>query len=211
MRTLFNTVFSWSATRVLRKQIMLVCIALLIGIMAIGASAAETGEMLHEMIEWVGILLIFICVFGRTACTLYIGGRKATALTEIGPYSVTRNPLYVFSVIGAIGVGAQFGSVMLAIAAGALAWLIMHVFLVRKEEAALLERFGKPYAEYCRRVPRYWPDFSLWHEPASIVVSVPRVARTFLDASLFLLAVPLAECFEQLQRLGLIPVLFHLP
>lgn len=210
VRTLIDAVVGWSAARVLRKQIVLIGIAFLIGVMAMGASAAEAGETIHEMIEWVGIVLIFVCVFGRTMCTLYIGGRKNEALTTTGPYSVSRNPLYVFSIIGAAGVGAQFGSVVLTIVSGAIAWLVLHM-LVRSEEPALRLQFGEAYVDYCNRVPRYWPRFSLWSGPDKVEVQVSRVVRTFADASLFLLAVPLAESFEQLQRVGLIPVWFYLP
>jgi hypothetical protein len=37
------------------------------------------------------------------------------------------------------------------------------------------------------------------------------VVTTFLDACFFLAAIPLAEFFEQLQRIGFIPVLLRLP
>jgi hypothetical protein len=39
----------------------------------------------------------------------------------------------------------------------------------------------------------------------------PKVLGTFADAMLFLLSVPIAEAFEVLQNLGLLPVLLRLP
>ena len=72
----------------------------------------------HETMRWLGAGLIFVCISGRTWCSLYIGGRKNHELVTTGPYSVSRNPLYVFSIIGAIGIGAQFGAVSVAILAG---------------------------------------------------------------------------------------------
>jgi protein-S-isoprenylcysteine O-methyltransferase Ste14 len=41
-----------------------------------------------------------------------------------GPYSLMRNPLYVFTMVGAVGMGAQSGSVLVA------AWFGVVTFLV---------------------------------------------------------------------------------
>ena len=50
----------------------------------------------------------------------------------VGPYSVVRNPLYVFSIIGAAGAGAQHGSVVVALTLSLLAWLVFYVVLCRR-------------------------------------------------------------------------------
>src|SRR5690606_27834472 len=59
---------------------------------------------LHEYVEAFGGAAILLAILGRTWCTLYIGGRKSAEIVRGGPYSVTRNPLYVFSTIGAAGI-----------------------------------------------------------------------------------------------------------
>jgi protein-S-isoprenylcysteine O-methyltransferase Ste14 len=99
--------------------------ALVIGIFlfAVTNSRYPSGGTVHEMIEWAGIVFIVICILGRTWTSLYIGGRKIEQLVMIGPYSITRNPLYFFSVIGAAGFGAQLGSIAVAITFAVLTWL----------------------------------------------------------------------------------------
>jgi protein-S-isoprenylcysteine O-methyltransferase Ste14 len=164
----------------------------------------------HETMRWLGAGLIFVCISGRTWCSLYIGGRKTHELVATGPYSVSRNPLYVFSIIGAIGIGAQFGAVSVAVLAGVCAWLV-HILVVRQEERLLLAEHGEEYAKYLAEVPRFLPRFSLWKNVDLLEVR-PRVfTRTFVDACIFLAAVPVAAALDLLHSLGLLRVFFWLP
>ena len=66
-------------------------------------------------------------------------------------------------------------------------------------------------AAYAARVPRFWPRLSQWKEADELRVKPHLVRRTFLDACLFLLAVPAAYLLAWLQRLGQFPVLLDLP
>jgi protein-S-isoprenylcysteine O-methyltransferase Ste14 len=176
----------------------------------IGDARWPGGTLVHEIIEWVGIVLIVTAILGRTWCSLYIGGRKIASLVMIGPYSVTRNPLYVFSVLGAIGAGAQVGSALLALATGLIVYLVF-LIVAFKEEQALTTEFGAPYQDYVDRVPRFMPDFSLWRDVDKLEVTPRRVAVTFFDGLFFLLAIPLAEGIEYLHDSGTLPTLFVLP
>lgn len=193
-----------------RKFVLGVGIAAGVWMYAVTNSRAPSGMAIHEMIEWVGIVLIVTCILGRTWCSLYIGGRKIDDLVTDGPYSVSRNPLYFFSILGAAGVGAQLGSGLAAVIFGVLAWIVFFV-VVTQEEKLLAERHGHFYATYLAAVPRFLPHPSLWRDTPTVTVRPPRLVRTFADAMLFLLAVPLAELFEQLQELHVLPVLFRLP
>jgi hypothetical protein len=75
----------------------------------------------------------------------------------------------------------------------------------------LTGRFGQTYRDYLDRVPRFFPDFSLWRDVDKVEVS-PRLVRvTALDACVFLLSVPLAEGVEFLHDLNLLPKLLTLP
>ena len=194
----------------LRKAVLFGGIIAGTALIAVTTSTHRSGGHTHEMIEWAGVVLIVTCILGRTWTSLYIGGRKIEQLVQNGPYSVCRNPLYFFSILGAAGVGAQVGTVTLALLCAAIAFAVFSV-VVRQEERLLGERYGEAFAEYRRNVPRFLPNLRLWRDEPTLTIRQPRVVRTFADALLFLLSVPLAELFEALQESGILPVLFHLP
>jgi protein-S-isoprenylcysteine O-methyltransferase Ste14 len=196
--------------QIVRKLVL--SVAILIGVMmfAVTNSRYPAGTTTHEVIEWIGIVAIVICILGRTWCSLYIGGRKIVQFVTDGPYSVSRNPLYFFSILGAGGAGAQLGSLVAGVLFGTLAWMVFHV-VVLQEEAVLTERYGAAYSSYLVTVPRFLPNPRLWRDVPTLTVMPPKVLGTFADAMLFLLSVPIAESFELLQNLGLLPVLLRLP
>jgi protein-S-isoprenylcysteine O-methyltransferase Ste14 len=193
-----------------RKAVLLALILAAIAVVVFGESRWPSGGLGHEAIEWAGFALIVFCIIGRTWCSIYIGGRKVHSLVMVGPYSVSRNPLYVFSIMGAAGVGAQFGSVIAAAAAAFAAWLVFHL-VVLKEERVLTEMYGDAYRQYLAEVPRFFPRFSSWRDVETIEVKPRDVLRTFVDASVFLIAIPIVEGFEYLHEIGALPVFFHLP
>ncbi len=194
----------------LRKFIIASTITLSIGFLFVAGSYWRDGGFVHESLEWIGIVLIVTCILGRTWCQLYIGGRKHIELVTQGPYSVTRNPLYFFSIIGALGIGAQFGSVTVALLCGIFAWAVF-LWTALREEAAMVEQFHDDYRRYLARVPRFLPKLAIWESPTTLLVQPRTIVTTFLDALLFLVAIPLVELFEYLHDTGILPLYFTLP
>ncbi len=170
----------------------------------------DPGSLLHESIEQVGMLLIIAAILGRAWCALYIGGRKSNELVADGPYSVSRNPLYLFSMIGVIGVGAQAGSLLLGPLLCVVVWLVFRR-VIAHEEVLLTEVFGQPFKAYCARVPRFGPRLSAWQGSGQLTVQPGAVWRTVRDAIPFVLVVPLFELVDRLQVGGHLHVLFRLP
>ncbi|KAB2794401.1 methyltransferase family protein [Daeguia caeni] len=164
---------------------------------------------LHEYIESVGLSFIVAAIIGRMWCTLYIGGRKSAEIVQSGPYSVTRNPLYVFSTLGAIGIGAQTGSIIVAIGFGILCYIAFSI-VIRTEEKFLEQNFGAPYRAYCRDVPRFFPKLSNYNDDVAVTVKPDRLYRTFMDGLVFFVAYPFFEFIEYLQDQNILPVLLHL-
>lgn len=167
------------------------------------------GSVIHETIEQVGLLLIIAAILGRAWCSLYIGGRKSSELVDTGPYSVSRNPLYLFSMLGVVGVGAQSGSLLLGPLLCSAVWLVFRR-VIGHEEALLLKVFGEPFSRYCERVPRFGPRYAAWLSTESLLVSPSAVWRTVRDAIPFLLVPPGFELIDWLQATDAINVVLRL-
>lgn len=189
-------------------------IAAVLGAAALGARAGwrhpnPGGIDVEEFIEFSGLGLIGIAILGRLWCTLYIGGRKSAELVQDGPYSMSRNPLYFFSTLGAAGVGAQTGSLTIALFCAAMTALVLGVTL-RREAAFLRREFGAEHDAYAARVPAFLPDPRLFRDPETLLIVPRRLYRTLLDGLAFFLALPLFELVEHLQNAGLLPVLIRI-
>jgi protein-S-isoprenylcysteine O-methyltransferase Ste14 len=63
------------------------------------------NEVLTFFLFFIGMILVGIASLGRMWCSLYIAGYKDDKLVAKGPYSICRNPLYFFSMIGTLGIG----------------------------------------------------------------------------------------------------------
>jgi protein-S-isoprenylcysteine O-methyltransferase Ste14 len=173
-------------------------------------TASRWPESRQEVIQVFGIGMIVVCILGRTWCSLIIGGRKTYELIKSGPYSIIRNPLYLFSMIGAAGIGAQFGAVSFAIVSGTCIAVVLYRRTLH-EEKRLLALHGDDYRDYLKRVPRFLPRGWSWQSADLRFAKPTAVIRSFVDACLFLLAVPFAEYVHHLQHAGRINVLALLP
>jgi protein-S-isoprenylcysteine O-methyltransferase Ste14 len=86
--------------------------------------------------------------------TTVLPHRGATRLIADGPFRYSRNPIYVGKTLLVAGAGLLFG----------VAWLIPAAFLgafatqklaIEREERHLALRFGKDWADYAARTPRW--------------------------------------------------------
>ncbi|WP_192845074.1 isoprenylcysteine carboxylmethyltransferase family protein [Aureimonas sp. AU20] len=192
-----------------RKVQLRVLVIMLTPLFLYGSSAWEEASLPYEAIQAIGLLAIFVAIMGRTWCTLYIGGRKIEHLVVVGPYSLCRNPLYLFTYIAVFGMAAQSGSIVLA-AIGVCGVAFVFATVVRDEEALLRETHGQSYAEYAERTPRILPHLSLWNDTGWIQIKTQHVVRTASDGCLFLLAWPAFEALERMRQSGLLEPRFGL-
>ncbi len=193
-----------------RKIIIGIPVLIALGFLLVADSYWSIGGFVDRSIKWAGIVLITICIVGRTWSSLYIGGRKNLQIIDIGPYSITRNPLYLFSIVGAAGAGMQSGSLVVALLAGAFTWAVFR-WITFGEEDYLLAIHADRYRPYLGRVPRFLPNIRLWTSPETLVVRPKAVLATFFDGLIFLSAIPLAELITYLHCNDILPVYFLVP
>ena len=205
-----NSITGLESYQRLRRITLAALLALVFVVLLFGQSIFPPETVLHEAIEMVGIVLIVIGIAGRLWSTLYIGGRKSIAVVADGPYSITRNPLYFFSSVAAMGVGAQMGSITAAIGFAVACAAAFHLVILR-EEKFLSASLGGDYRAYLARVPRFFPRPSLYREGETAGFRPSLLLVTLLDGLVFLVAMPLFEIIDAAQLSGALPVLFRMP
>ncbi|MCO4318027.1 isoprenylcysteine carboxylmethyltransferase family protein [Phyllobacterium sp. 21LDTY02-6] len=164
-------------------------------------------EPTHERIEMLGLALMLTGIGGRLWSTLYIGGRKSAEVVTTGPYSIMRNPLYFFSTLASVGVGAQTGTLAVTVIVPVLCACAFYIVTLR-EERYLTARLGASYRSYRASVPRFFPKPWLFRDDDHVTFRPHLLNRTLLDGLVFLLSIPFFELIEQGQQAGWIPVLF---
>jgi len=157
---------------------------------------AAIPAIVLKLFEWVGLGLLIVTALGRLWCLSYIAGIKNEVMVTEGPYSVVRNPLYVFNFIGAVAFGLVVANPVLALLL-AVGFSVFYPSVIRNEEAVLARVFGKTYARYRDSTPRWLPRWSNFHEPESWNIN-PRVFRGgMLDAMWFLWAYMIWKLIEE--------------
>ncbi len=193
--------------RMRHTKMYVFCIVLLI---IFSGSTIASESPLHEFLEFTGYFLVALCALGRLYCSGFIGGLKNERVIRSGPFSVVRNPLYVFSFLGVVGIGLQSG-LLTAFVLLVGGFLFYYPSVVKREEEFLSHKFGEDYAHYCREVPRWIPNFKLWNEPEEISLRPKFLRRTFFDSMVFFLPLPAFEALERLHEAGYFSLLKFIP
>jgi protein-S-isoprenylcysteine O-methyltransferase Ste14 len=100
-----------------------------------------------------GVIVLYSSI--NLGSSLRVGlPKEKTNLNSKGVYTLTRNPIYI-GVYAMILSSILFTSNIFVVLLG-LYSIIIHHKIILSEEEFLLKRFGKPYAEYMKKVPRYF-------------------------------------------------------
>ncbi len=167
--------------------------------------------LLEEGLVAFGCFCAGIGALGRIWASLYISGYKNTTLVQEGPYSFCRNPLYLFSFIGALGVGAisESFTIPLILCFGFAAY---YPLVVRREEQRLEEYFGNTYRNYKQRIPAFLPKWSALRnlkQPESYTVNPRIFFMRIVDALWFIWLIGIIELIEAFHTKGWLPVWFR--
>ena len=188
-----------------RLQASILALALIV---FLSISQSLFGGHILQALQIVGGLIIVLGVLIRILSSVYIAGHKNTRLIIQGPYSISRNPLYVAWLCGAIGIGLAVGSLILAALLGAAIFLIYDKAILI-EEKRLSSRFPKEFKDYMDATPRWLGqsrkiDFHLSHSP-----NLSPLFKAVLEGACLFLIYPLRFLTTSAQNDGLLPLLLH--
>jgi protein-S-isoprenylcysteine O-methyltransferase Ste14 len=172
----------------------------------VSQSAYAAGGFWDTTLEVSSFLFLLVGAMGRVWASAYISGRKNTELVTDGPYSMTRNPLYFFSLLAYIGAGLAFAKITVAVAFAVL-FLLTHWTTILAEERRLRERYGEQFNDYASRVPRFVPRFRTLEMPEFVTYRATIFNRAVLDCSLIMLCFVLGYLIKYGHHAGFLPVL----
>ena len=184
-------------------------VALLAGLILFSASYWQPGPFGVAGILLAALVLTSTAAVGRLWCSLYIAGYKKACLVTDGPYAMSRNPLYFFSMLGAVGVALLTHTFTIPVLVLA-SFAVYYPNVIRAEEADLTRIHGASFEDYRRRVPAFFPRWSLLKEPDTYQVK-PRVFRNHMGSAVwFILAIGLIHFLQAARSAGLVPALISL-
>jgi protein-S-isoprenylcysteine O-methyltransferase Ste14 len=192
-----------------------VVVSRVFGVLVLFLALFTTGSFSQDsltdtLLEMSGLFLLTICSIGRLWALLYISGYKKRELITEGPYSMVRHPLYVFSLIGAIGIGIASENI-LVLAALVIFYLLYYPLTIIVEEKKLTEKFGQAYLDYIERTPRFLPKLSLYKSPPQLVVNADIFLKNIAIGMWFIWIFIALNFIEAIQLLGYIPVFLRVP
>jgi protein-S-isoprenylcysteine O-methyltransferase Ste14 len=199
-----------SAYQQLRVYLTRILFGLLVVLLLVAEGRLETeSPVLCSVLFLGGCVLAGIASLGRLWCSLYIAGYKTKSLVITGPYSICRNPLYFFSMLGGIGVGLAAETVTIPVII-AVAFMLYYPYVIRFEEEKLRAVHGEEYETYCKKTPRFWPQWSLLTEPEEYVVNPKLFKRHMFSALWFIWFVGILEFIEALRETGVLKTYFSI-
>ncbi|MBL7214076.1 MAG: isoprenylcysteine carboxylmethyltransferase family protein [Phycisphaerae bacterium] len=185
-------------------------VGLLIVLLLISGSKWETeSPMVSAVLFLAGCVLVGVASLGRLWCSLYVAGYKTKHLVTVGPYSVCRNPLYFFSMVGGLGVGLVTETFTIP-AMILVAFALYYPFVIRFEENKLKTLYGEEFKTYFQTVPRFWPKWSLLSEPNEYVVTPKTFRKHIFSALWFIWMIGILELIEMFRELNLLSTSFSI-
>jgi protein-S-isoprenylcysteine O-methyltransferase Ste14 len=150
----------------------------------------------------IGFILIAIGESLRMWAVRYAGGVTRTtkvgapSLCTSGPYSYTRNPLYIGNVIiysGVVFIAGSLNILSMLIITWAF-FIIQYYLIINLEQNTLIDIFGKEYKNYMNNVPILFPRLSSWknqdkHVPIKFSKTIKTEKRTLQNIILLMLII----------------------
>ena len=199
--------FKIARQRITVSRVFAVLVLLLI---LFTTSSFKEDSLIDTVLEMSGLFLLTICSIGRLWALLYISGYKKLELITEGPYSIVRHPLYVFSLIGAIGIGLASENI-LVLAALITFYLLYYPLTIIIEEKKLVNKFDQAYLDYIKHTPRFIPKLSLYKGSVQYQINADAYVKKMILGMWFIWIFIILHIIEMLQQSGHIPVFLKVP
>ncbi|MFH0728409.1 MAG: isoprenylcysteine carboxylmethyltransferase family protein [Pseudomonadota bacterium] len=188
-----------------RGRISWVVVFGLLGILVLTRTRFES-DVIKTLLNHAGLLLVAIGAFGRIWTSIFISGYKTDFLISQGPYSMVRNPLYIFSFLAVLGIAFSSHN-LLFLTAIIVAFLLYYPFVVLNEQDELRAAHGERFERYRKETPGFIPDFRKFRQPDKYEINVRAYSRAFSDAIWFFVAYIAVDILKLLQARHLILIL----
>jgi protein-S-isoprenylcysteine O-methyltransferase Ste14 len=162
-----------------------------------------------EAFAFAGLLLVGMGVVGRVWALSYLVGKKSKTLVTEGPFSMCRNPLYLFSFLGLLGVCLRTRSLVIPAVVMPL-FMLVHLRSVRNEESKLRAMFPAEFDAYARLIPRFIPSFAHFKESDMLNVNAVLFRKGITELTMFFVILAFFELVTILHQTGMVPVLFRI-
>lgn len=108
----------------------------------------------RQALGWILLSAGILLALWATVTFKQMDFSKPTEVMTMGPYSFSRNPMYVAWTLIYLAITLLVNTLWLIILLP-ITLLFTHFFVIRKEEAQLEQMFGEAYRQYRARVRRY--------------------------------------------------------
>ena len=195
--------------RLLLSKILLVAF---ISILVVSEHGNITSEGTSISLDLLGFTLILIGGFGRLWSSLYIEGNKNRKLICEGPYSMMRNPLYVFSFILLVGYCCAIQSILIA---GIFLFIftIIYTPTIYNEEKILLSCHSDIYSDYFKATPRFLPkikNYTSSTNEGEVGINMKKIESVIIEISGFIFCFGLIKLLNFLHHSGQLKTFFIL-
>ena len=201
--------FNENIFRKLRTTLTKIYVVLLVILTLISKSKWDIFQIIGSSFFLVGAILVGIATIGRIWCSMYISGYKSKTLITMGPYSLCRNPLYFFSMLGGIGVGLATETLTIPLLV-LIVFALFYPNVIQREQKRLSQLHNDKYTEYCDKTPCFIPSFSHFYEPDKYIVNPVTFRKNIFDNLGFVWLIGVAELIEGLHGSHILPVFLTL-
>jgi protein-S-isoprenylcysteine O-methyltransferase Ste14 len=119
----------------------------------------------NELNIMLGIIFVIVGELGRIWCVSYAGGITRTRTGDLnqlitsGPFSLVRNPIYIFN-ITMYSASAFLLGVPSLVPWAVIYFILEYTFIVAYEEGLLIRTFKEEYVQYTDKVNRWLPNLT---------------------------------------------------